>query len=82
MKATNKKRTNIMNQNFKNYENIRFKSWIKKRFINAVDINSMGAKEVLLWCEALRELSDELIDTWCIVRYQCHEIVPFRRREG
>lgn len=82
MKAINENRKSIMNQNFDNYENDRFKSWIKSRFINSVDINSMPCKEVLLWAEALQELSNELIDTWCITRYQRHQIVPFRRREG
>ncbi|MGD1914112.1 MAG: hypothetical protein ACFB2X_25725 [Rivularia sp. (in: cyanobacteria)] len=68
-----------MNQNFNNYENIQFKSWIKKRFINEIDINRISYKDALLWCEALQELSNELIDTIFIARLQRHEIVPFRR---
>lgn len=77
-----KKRTNIMNQNFKNYENIRFKNWIKRRFISEVDICNISYKEALLWCEALEELSKELIDTWSIFHHHTHEIVPFHRRKG
>ena len=69
-----------MNQNFKNYENIRFKNWIKKRFINEIDINSISLKEALLWCEALQELSNELIDTLYLARSEYHKIVPFERR--
>ena len=69
-----------MNQNFNNYENIRFKNWIKKRFINEIDINSISLKEALLWCEALQELSNELIDTLCLARSEHHKIVPFHRR--
>lgn len=71
-----------MNQNFKNYENIRFKNWIKKRFINEIDINSISLKEALLWCEALEELSNELMDTLYLARSEHHRIVPFRRRTG
>lgn len=75
-----KKLTNIMNQNFNNYESIRFKNWIKKRFINEIDINSISIKEAILWCEALEELSKELIDTLCIAQSHQHQIVPFRRK--
>lgn len=71
-----------MNQNFNNYENIRFKSWIKKRFINEIDIVNLSYKQALLWCEALQELSNELIDTLCISRFYVHEIVPFHRSNG
>ena len=71
-----------MQQNFDNYENVRYKCWIKKRFINEIDINSISYEQALLWCEALEELSKELIDTWSISRHYVHEIVPFYRRKG
>lgn len=69
-----------MTQNFQNYESIRFKNWIKKRFIAEIDFYSISCKDALLWCEALEELSDELIDTLHTVRFEHHQIVPFFRR--
>ena len=71
-----------MNENFKKYERYQFKNWVKKRFINSIDFNSMLPETVLLWAEALRELSNELINT--VYKYDSshHEIVPFRRRKG
>ncbi|BAY85998.1 hypothetical protein NIES267_55040 [Calothrix parasitica NIES-267] len=71
-----------MNQNFNNYEKIRFKCWIKKRFIHEVDICNLSYINVLLWSEALQELSSELVDTWCLARSYHHEIVPFQRSSG
>lgn len=71
-----------MSYQFNNCEHIQFKNWIKKRFINALDIKNLSYKEVSLWSQALAELSDELIDTVNFSRFYIHEIVPFRRGRG
>ena len=59
-----------------------FKNWIKKRFINELDLDNMTFEDSLLWSQALSELSEELIDTIYKSRYGCHVIVPFRRGKG
>jgi len=71
-----------MNEKFKNFEKIQFKNWVKKRFISSIDTKRMLPETVLLWAEALRELSDELINTTSKSGFFHHEIVPFRRGKG
>ena len=71
-----------MNHKFDNYENVRFKNWIKKRFINEVDICKTPYRHIVLWSEALHELGDELIELWCFVNSLNHQIVPFNRSSG
>jgi hypothetical protein len=39
---------------------IHFKNWIKKRFINEVDIKSMTTEDALAWSNALIELGFSL----------------------
>lgn len=60
----------------------RFKTWIKKRFINEVDIASMPPEVGLAWAAALLELGCEIQLTafrQANLLGQVHEIVPFRR---
>lgn len=82
MKPKMKKHEIIMNQHNKNYERIQFKNWIKKRFINEIDIVNIPDEQALLWCQALVELSDEIIYTLYLTRFSEHQIVPFSRPRG
>lgn len=71
-----------MNEKFKSFEKIQFKNWVKKRFISSIDTERMLPETVLLWAEALRELSNELINTTNKSGFFRHEIVPFHRGKG
>jgi hypothetical protein len=46
-----------------------FKNWIKRRFIPEIELGAMPTHLALIWCDALRELSQTVT----------HQIVPFRR---
>jgi len=45
-----------------------YKNWIKRRFISEIDLQNMPTDLALIWCDALRELSQSVT----------HEIIPFR----
>jgi len=49
-----------------------FKNWIKRRFTSEIDLQNMPTDLALIWCDALRELSQSVT----------HQIVPFRRRKS
>jgi hypothetical protein len=46
-----------------------FKNYIKRRFISEIDLQNMPTDLALIWCDALRELSQTVT----------HQIIPFRR---
>ena len=46
-----------------------YKNWIKRKFISEIDLQNMPTDLALIWCDALRELSQTVT----------HQIVPFRR---
>lgn len=71
-----------MSYQFNNCEHIHFKNWIKKRFINTLDVKALSYIETVLWSQALAELSDELINTVNNSRLYVHQIVPFHRNRG
>jgi hypothetical protein len=56
-----------MNNPYKCQKEI-FKNWIKRRFISEIDLQNMPTDLALIWCDALRELSQTVT----------HQIVPFR----
>jgi hypothetical protein len=49
-----------------------FKNWIKRRFMSEIDLQNIPTDLALIWCDALRELSQSVT----------HQIVPFRRRKS
>jgi hypothetical protein len=46
-----------------------YKNWIKRRFTSEIDLQNMPTDLALIWCDALRELSQSVT----------HQIIPFRR---
>ena len=49
-----------------------YKNWIKRRFISEIDLQNMPTDLALIWCDALRELSQSVT----------HQILPFRRSKS
>jgi hypothetical protein len=45
-----------------------YKNWIKRRFTSEIDLQNMPTDLALIWCDALRELSQSVT----------HQILPFR----
>ena len=37
-----------------------FKNWIKRRFMSEIDLQNIPTDLALIWCDALRELSQSL----------------------